>query len=165
MPPRDPPATELLGAASTEQVHVGVALDLPLRRLFTYRVPPELAARAGVGHRVVVPFRGKPRIGFVVERHDAPPLAQARHGAIARDGREPAAERVRVAQCGQPRDRLHEGILHHVLRLARRYARERDGVDHRCEVVVQLGHGVTLAAPRRFDELGELAHADRDARG
>ena len=85
MPPRDPPATELLGAASTEQVHVGVALDLPLRRLFTYRVPPELAARAGVGHRVVVPFRGKPRIGFVVERHDAPPLARILDVAEAPD--------------------------------------------------------------------------------
>jgi primosomal protein N' (replication factor Y) len=42
-----------------------VALDLPVDRLFTYRVSPERAPRAEVGHRVLVPFRGRPRMGFV----------------------------------------------------------------------------------------------------
>ena len=44
-----------------------VALPLPLRRTFTYRVPDALAGRALPGVQVQVPFRGRPRRGFVVE--------------------------------------------------------------------------------------------------
>jgi len=44
-----------------------VALPLPLRRTFTYSVPDELAPRVGPGVEVQVPFRGRPRKGFVVE--------------------------------------------------------------------------------------------------
>ncbi|MGH7689488.1 MAG: hypothetical protein ACREN3_07785, partial [Gemmatimonadaceae bacterium] len=45
---------------------ISVALPLPLFREFTYSVPEALAARAGVGSRVVVPVRGRRTIGFVV---------------------------------------------------------------------------------------------------
>ena len=45
--------------------YVGVALDLPMDRLFTYRVPSERKGCAQVGHRVLVPFRGTSRVGFV----------------------------------------------------------------------------------------------------
>ena len=45
---------------------ISVALPLPLFREFTYAVPPQLSARAGVGSRVVVPVRGRRTIGFVV---------------------------------------------------------------------------------------------------
>jgi primosomal protein N' (replication factor Y) len=45
---------------------ISVALPLPLFREFTYSVPAGLAARAGVGSRVVVPVRGRRTIGVVV---------------------------------------------------------------------------------------------------
>ncbi len=44
-----------------------VALPLPLRRTFTYRVPDALRERALPGVPVQVPFRGRARRGFVVE--------------------------------------------------------------------------------------------------
>ena len=46
---------------------VGVALDLPVERLFTYRVPEELRSRVRVGQRVRVPFRGRGVVGLVAE--------------------------------------------------------------------------------------------------
>jgi primosomal protein N' (replication factor Y) (superfamily II helicase) len=46
---------------------ISVALPLPLFREFTYAVPEALAARAGVGSRVVVPVRGRRTIGLVVD--------------------------------------------------------------------------------------------------
>jgi primosomal protein N' (replication factor Y) len=51
-----------------------VALPLPLRRTFTYAVPDELAARVSPGVEVQVPFRGRPRKGFVVELGGESPL-------------------------------------------------------------------------------------------
>lgn len=48
-----------------------VALPLPLRQLFVYRVPDELAGRAVPGAQVTVPFRGRARRGFVVRLSDA----------------------------------------------------------------------------------------------
>jgi len=43
-----------------------VALPLPLRQTFAYRVPDALAPRAVVGAQVTVPFRGRSVRGFVV---------------------------------------------------------------------------------------------------
>ena len=43
-----------------------VALPLPIRRTFTYRVPEPLADRALPGVQVEVPFRGRPRRGFLI---------------------------------------------------------------------------------------------------
>jgi primosomal protein N' (replication factor Y) len=55
-----------------------VALALPLRRAFAYRIPDALAGRVAPGVLVEVPFRGRPRRGVVVElsdrRPEAPPL-------------------------------------------------------------------------------------------
>ncbi|MFN6964951.1 MAG: primosomal protein N' [Pyrinomonadaceae bacterium] len=53
--------------AADEDVFVEVALPLPLRRTFTYRVAPELNPQAGC--RVVVEFGRRVVTGFVVEVH------------------------------------------------------------------------------------------------
>ncbi len=45
-----------------------VALPVPVRQLFTYRVPEALAATALAGAPVEVPFRGRAARGVVVER-------------------------------------------------------------------------------------------------
>jgi primosomal protein N' (replication factor Y) len=45
-----------------------VALPLPLRQTFTYRVPEGLESRVRPGVQVQVPFRGRRARGFVVER-------------------------------------------------------------------------------------------------
>ena len=44
-----------------------VALPIPLRRTFTYAVPDAIASGIAPGVEVQVPFRGRPRKGFVVE--------------------------------------------------------------------------------------------------
>jgi len=49
---------------------VGVALDLGVDTLFTYRVPPAMIDRARLGARVRVRFRGKPVVGLVAEVSD-----------------------------------------------------------------------------------------------
>ncbi|HEV2106229.1 MAG TPA: DEAD/DEAH box helicase, partial [Candidatus Eisenbacteria bacterium] len=54
-----------------------VALPLPLRRLFTYRVPAGLDAAALPGAPVEVPFHGRRARGILVERAAATPLADA----------------------------------------------------------------------------------------
>jgi primosomal protein N' (replication factor Y) len=48
-----------------------VALPVPLRRLFTYRVPEGLTVEAG--SRVVVPFRNRVLVGVALETSDTPP--------------------------------------------------------------------------------------------
>lgn len=53
---------------------VEVALPTPVDRVFDYLVPDELAARAGVGHRVSVNFANRELQGFVVAQKDASPL-------------------------------------------------------------------------------------------
>ena len=45
---------------------ISVALPLPLFQAYTYEVPDDLAERASVGSRVVVPVRGRREMGFVV---------------------------------------------------------------------------------------------------
>jgi primosomal protein N' (replication factor Y) len=49
-----------------------VALPLPLRRTFAYRVPAALRAEARPGAPVRVPFRGRPARGFVIEVSEKP---------------------------------------------------------------------------------------------
>jgi primosomal protein N' (replication factor Y) len=48
-----------------------VAINVPLSRAFTYRVPEEL--RLAPGMRVAVPFSGQKLPGFVLRLHDTPP--------------------------------------------------------------------------------------------
>ncbi len=61
---------------------VDVALPVPLRRVFTYRLP-EGAREAWshtveVGHRVAVPFHGRKLAGIVIETHDRTPAFETR---------------------------------------------------------------------------------------
>jgi len=47
---------------------IKVALNLPLNQLFYYKVPEELAGEVEVGKRVLVPFKKKKLIGFIMEK-------------------------------------------------------------------------------------------------
>jgi primosomal protein N' (replication factor Y) len=57
--------------ASTRR-YVNVAVPVPLRRLFTYAVPPQLSAQAVLGARVAVPFGKRKLAGYVVAEASAP---------------------------------------------------------------------------------------------
>jgi len=59
--------------------YCNVALPVPLRTLFTYAIPTNLADSLQPGHRVLVPFRKKSLVGVVVELTDsAPPNTKIR---------------------------------------------------------------------------------------
>jgi len=59
--------------------YCNVALPVPLRTLFTYAIPTNLADSLQPGHRVLVPFRKKSMVGVVVELTDsAPPNTKIR---------------------------------------------------------------------------------------
>src|SRR5512138_1642009 len=49
-----------------------VAVPVHIRQTFTYRLPGDMAERAGAGCRVVVPFGKKLLTGFIVALHAAP---------------------------------------------------------------------------------------------
>jgi len=57
--------SDLFAAPPTDTVRV--ALPIPVDRLFSYSVPPELAGTLVVGHRVRVSASGRPATGIVVE--------------------------------------------------------------------------------------------------
>ncbi|MBI3456420.1 MAG: primosomal protein N' [Candidatus Rokubacteria bacterium] len=50
-----------------------VVVGLPVPRVFSYAVPADLAGRVGPGHRVRVPFHGRPRVGVVVALAESAP--------------------------------------------------------------------------------------------
>jgi primosomal protein N' (replication factor Y) len=52
-----------------------VAVAVPLRTTFSYKIPAGLAAEIHIGCRVLVPFRKKSTVGVVTEFIDAPPAA------------------------------------------------------------------------------------------
>ncbi len=60
---------------------VDVALPIPLRRAFTYRVPDGMTLH--LGHRVAVPFSGQKLPGFVLRVHDDPPVGVKRVLSVA----------------------------------------------------------------------------------
>jgi len=60
---------------------VDVALPIPLRRAFTYRVPQGMTLR--LGHRVAVPFSGQKLPGFVLRAHDDVPVGVKRVLSVA----------------------------------------------------------------------------------
>jgi primosomal protein N' (replication factor Y) len=64
--PAGPIAGPALEPAAGPTGVVRVVVDLPLERVFDYRVPAALAGRLAVGQRVRVPFRGRPRPAVVV---------------------------------------------------------------------------------------------------
>ena len=55
----------------SEVLFADVAVNVPLSRSFTYRVPEEL--RLSPGMRVAVPLSGQKLPGFVLRVHDTPP--------------------------------------------------------------------------------------------
>ena len=55
-----------------------IALPVPVRQLFTYRVPEALDAAAAPGAPVEVPFRGRAARGVLVERIASTPLENVR---------------------------------------------------------------------------------------
>ncbi len=72
----DPSSRLLFPDAGTTGRLVGVALDVPVDTLFTYRVPPSMEERARPGHRVIVPFRRRRRTGIIVEIQETPAVAR-----------------------------------------------------------------------------------------
>jgi primosomal protein N' (replication factor Y) len=67
---------QLFPTSPEPEVYAEVALRLPLRTEFTYRVPAGMAVR--VGNRVRVPFRGRELPGIVVALRDDCELAAAK---------------------------------------------------------------------------------------
>lgn len=63
-----------------------VALPLPLRRTFTYRIPEHLAPRVTPGAQVQVPFHGRRALGFVVGLSDRSPLERVLDLAAVQPG-------------------------------------------------------------------------------
>jgi primosomal protein N' (replication factor Y) len=61
-----------------------VAVPLPLRQTFSYRIPDELGERVGRGAQVEVPFGRRRQPGFVVDLTEAPRVPPERVKAIAR---------------------------------------------------------------------------------
>lgn len=60
-------------ALGGERSYVEVAIPVPLRRLFTYKVPPPLRDQLEPGSRVAVSFNGRKVAGFVIHsRAEAP---------------------------------------------------------------------------------------------
>ena len=47
---------------------LGVAITLPVREIFSYSVPDNLIAMAEVGRRVLVPFRTRKVIGYIIKK-------------------------------------------------------------------------------------------------
>ncbi len=68
-----PKSPSLFGEAGAEVdvSYAEVALRKPLRREFTYAVPPELAGGVAVGMRVAVPFGSRREVGVVVGLTDS----------------------------------------------------------------------------------------------
>ncbi len=50
-------------------MYAAIAIDVPLRTLFTYKVPDSLKDRIKIGQRVLVSFRKKKMIGFCLETY------------------------------------------------------------------------------------------------
>lgn len=61
--------------------YADIALPVPLRRTFTYRVPSGLAVEPGA--RVAVPFSGRKLVGIVLRTHDEAPTGVKRVLSIA----------------------------------------------------------------------------------
>src|SRR6201984_1652507 len=76
---RRPFRSLLLNYSAMSHALCNVALAVPLRTTFTYKVPDRLAAEIQPGSRVVVPFRKKSLVGVVTEwAEQAPPDTRIR---------------------------------------------------------------------------------------
>ncbi len=61
------------GSTGVCGAYVEVVVTLPVTNRYTYRVPPELADRARVGSRVLVPFGARKLTGVIVREQVLPP--------------------------------------------------------------------------------------------
>ena len=81
------PASDTLTPESAERTVEGayaeVALRRPLRREFTYRVPPEMIGRVRPGMRVAVPFGRLREVGVIVGLTDECELEAKRVRSLA----------------------------------------------------------------------------------
>ena len=73
---------EELALEAPPQRYVEVAIPVPLRRRFTYRLPPSLA-QVAIGARVAVPFSGRKLAGFVLAHTGAAPEGVTRVRDVA----------------------------------------------------------------------------------
>ncbi|MEM7135552.1 MAG: primosomal protein N' [Myxococcota bacterium] len=74
MPAKQSSPKVVSAAAANARAFAEVALPVPIRRSFTYRVPDSLAAHLAPGCRVAVSFSGRKLSGFVVRfRSELPP--------------------------------------------------------------------------------------------
>ncbi len=64
--------------------YAGVALPIPLDKIFTYEIPAEMAQGAFIGRRVAVPFGGRAMSGIIVSLSDTADLPASRIKPIDR---------------------------------------------------------------------------------
>jgi len=75
----------VVNAAATAARYAQVAVPVPLRRLFTYRIPDALLERVRPGSLVRVPFGHRTASGFVVELTRATELGEVKDIAAVED--------------------------------------------------------------------------------
>ena len=72
-----------VSAQSPVPIFAEVALPLPLRRTFTYKLPPHIGRSVQLGSRVLVPFGKRNLTGYVVHLHtDLPPDLEIDESAL-----------------------------------------------------------------------------------
>jgi primosomal protein N' (replication factor Y) len=59
-------------------VLVNIAIPSTVRRLFTYRLPPQLIGRLKSGQRCIVPFGRRKMLGYFIDYTDKQPRARIR---------------------------------------------------------------------------------------
>ena len=59
-----------LSPVNKKKQYFRVAVTIPVRETFTYSIPADLMPVPDVGHRVLVPFRNRKIIGYILERED-----------------------------------------------------------------------------------------------
>jgi hypothetical protein len=75
-------------------------------------------------------------------------------GAVSRDRRQPRPERRRVPQRRQPFERGQKHVVHDVVDVPVRNAREHHAVHHPDVALVQLAEGRPVAGPGSGDQRG-----------
>src|SRR3989304_9239908 len=57
-------------------MYTGVVFPLPLRKVFTYAVPPALSNKIRIGQQVLAPFKRQVLTGFIVSLHNQTEVQQ-----------------------------------------------------------------------------------------
>src|SRR5215831_3857920 len=74
-------------------------------------------------------------------------------GAIASDGRQPAAETSYIAQAVKTRKRQEKDVVHQIVDIAQGNPRQQDSMNHPCVAVVEPPEGVAVALASVLDQL------------